>query len=260
MPRPHADPKIKARAFEIYKLVGPKPSAILGALETEFGPEAVSLRTISTWLSNFKELDTRLDDPFEWHRIGDYQLNGWGLSWESGEYLLMMQAYVESQVYTYDRAQEVMGTGTKGELPDTLTGPPRPPYNQLMPTVRQACWWWRVHLAARDMDMEKVWIMGTLYAIRELVSQLSRERLELGDLDAYLVHKPWEGESQESRYRRLIAQGRIPAIRSNPERLAAAMLQKNGEQMGVWIADPLDWSFTFMTTDSNEEKDHERQD
>ena len=252
MARPPADRRQKLRAFELYKLVGRKPSIIEQRLSDEFPDSAVSLRTINNWLRDFKLRDTQLDDPFEWHKLADYEANNWGLTWEAGEFLLGMQSYVEKQADVYDRGM-IFIVGTRGEdTPAVRTGElpesDRPIGNQarlLIATVRQACWWWRIHLAIPDLDEWYLWILGNAYAFREIAHEVLEEPLDLQDLDAFLAFRPWEDGKNEA-YQKAVARGRIPVLRSDLERLAGGILEKREELEEIVLSDPSDWSLTFL--------------
>lgn len=169
-------------AYELYKQLGPRPSAIRAELISEFSEDfTVSLRTISSWVAAFKALDTSPDDPFEWHRLEEYR-EKWSLPWESTEFILRMSTLI-----------------WKGRL-----GPSISP-----PTVRSVLWWWRVHIAAPDLDLGRVEREARRFVDRELEILLYGSPVEIDDLYAYLGFRPWDGEEQRKEWRQAIAEGRI---------------------------------------------------
>jgi len=192
MGRPRASEKQRLWAYGLYRQ-GFKASAIHAQLEEDFGKsnrwdeseDVVSLGTVKNWIRQFEELGasaTSLDEPFEWHRLEEY-----GLPWEAGEYLLRM--------WNFFKEGGVMR--------------PTPP-----PTARQARWWWRVHLAAPDIDMLNLWHLSQEFASRELVSDVLGKPLELGDLEARLAYEPWADDEKYRRYHHAIEEGRIPEMKN----------------------------------------------
>ena len=115
MPRPKANPEQHLQAYRLWQ-TGKGHTEIAVALEHEFA-NAVSERTISTWIRGFKALTPQtadLDSPFEWHRLGCY-----GLPWEASDFLLEMWRVIVT-----------------GQLIPVPVAPP---------TTRQMIWFWRVH-------------------------------------------------------------------------------------------------------------------
>ena len=183
MPRPKADPRQKLEAADVYRLVGSKPSVIHVRLIEKFGEEqAVSLRTVSSWIAEFKAKLSDLDESFAWHRMPEYQEKGWSLPWEASEFLLRMWR----RIWDGDRWEEL------GH-----------------PSVREAVWWWRVHLAAPDLELRKVEIWARRFALRELSQILFGDPSDVEDIYQALAYRDWESDDQRKIYERAISAGRI---------------------------------------------------
>ena len=94
---------------------------------------------------------------FEWHRLQEY-----GLPWESSDILLSVWKRV-------------------CHMREDSSTP--------LPTVRQARWWWRVHLAAPDVtDPMDLFLLAQRFVIREILSDLLGQSAEMRDLDAHLAY------------------------------------------------------------------------
>ena len=120
-----------------------------------------------------------LDKPFEWHLMEEY-----GLPWEASPFLLEMWA-------------SFLGWGKYFPISN--------------PSVREIRWWWRIHLAAPELDKEFIWRIAQWFLARELVQVLLNVPLELADLEAFLAYKPWVEANREA-YERAISHDMIPAI------------------------------------------------
>ena len=128
----------------------------------------------------------RRDQPFEWNELEEY-----GLPWEAGNYLLQMWVSVkEGEAFKVMDARFVI-----------------PP-----PTVRQARWWWRVHLAAPDLRPHETWCLAQRFSNREVAYDLLNKPFHIADLEAHLAYRPWESPGKLSIYRKAIGKGAIPAI------------------------------------------------
>ena len=225
MPRPRANPEQQRRAYERHR-AGFGPKAIVDTLSEEFGDEAVSPRTVATWVKGFKDLSPRtvgLDSPFEWHRMEEY-----GLPWEAGGFLLDLAMV----------------------LSETWIGQANPGSSSL-PTVRQARWWWRVHQAAPDVvhtGTEFGWAVGKINLIllaerfvwREMAHDVLGEPLEMDDLEAHLKHRPWESEERRAVYLSAVEQGQIPGLRLNKDRIA-----ENTKRLEA-IGETAEWAFSGL--------------
>ena len=180
MPRPRASAQQQLRAYELHKeSLG--PTAIWEALIKEYGDDAISQRTISTWIHGFKQKTKSreerggpdLDVPFEWQRLEEY-----GLPWEAGRYLLDMWV-------------------TLTERRDRLT-------------VRQARWLWRVHLAVPDMEDKITIDYWAAHLVRyELFKDVLGETIDTSGLMAILAHEPWADEEKLVAYMKAITDRRI---------------------------------------------------
>ena len=208
MPRPKSDPAQKLRAYELYKVIGPRPTVIKEALDNEFGEyEAVSLRTISTWLSEFKSLVTDLDDSFEWHRLEEY-----GLPWEASSYLLQMWAHVMRQALALILAITNKFTLSERTVDIGLSEPIQIPTESL-PTVREARWWWRVHLALPDLGNEDIQSISTAFAYEEMRHDVFGLSSDFDGLEAVVSLRPWEGDEAVTSYYQAVREGVVPLVR-----------------------------------------------
>ena len=165
MPRPRASSEQQLKAYKLY-IGGVGPTAIWEALIEKFD-DAVSQRTVSTWVRGFRDGTkareeqglTDLDVPFEWHRLEEY-----GLPWEASGYLIEMWAWYK-EFWT--------------SVATTLNRPEPPP-----PTVRQARWWWRVHLAVPEMEVQmNVYCWAEAFGRRELLHGVLGLPLYVNDLE-----------------------------------------------------------------------------
>jgi hypothetical protein len=120
------------------------------------------------------------DRPFEYHLMAEYDL-----PWEAGPFLLLMWVWVRD----------------KGPFPGRHGTMP-------LPSIRQARWWWRIHLIDPEMDNEHVWHWAQQFVARELVHDLLDAPMALADLEAVLAYRAWRPESREA-YDQAIQAGRI---------------------------------------------------
>lgn len=208
MPRPRSDPEQKLKAYGHYLKFGAKPSLIHAALKDEIGEyHAVSLRTVSSWLKEFKDYDTAIDEPFEWHRIGEYQSKRGGIPWEASEFLLSVKRFISRNAFSI----RFLGTG------EPPIGSPNMP--RIMPelfrlTVREARWIWRVHLAAPRMNIDEVIGLGKAFALREQAHDVLGQPFDVADLEAYLSLSGWDEDEKERRvYEGAVTIGLVPALR-----------------------------------------------
>ena len=185
--------KQKISAHKLYVL-GLSHSEILLNLETAFG-KAVSSRTLSYWIKYFKGLDREhvsLDIPFELNQIGSH-----GLPWESGEYLCdMWFETIRNPVVTRQM----------------ISIDPNPDF-AYTPTVREAKWWWRIHLLAKDdFNYSDVYLISVHYVDRELISLITDTSANYSDLDGYMTYKPWRDGIRGSEYMEAIKLGNLTNI------------------------------------------------
>lgn len=158
----------------------------------EFGESgAVSIRTVKNWLSEFKRNEAASTEgphgPFEWHRLEEF-----GLPWEASGYLLSIWAYFQDDMKDH------------WKLPWL--------------SVRQAHWWWKVHLTDSGIGTEDAFWLAQRFVIREQIRDVLGYKLELGDLEAHLAYRPWAGEENRNRYLEAVKDGRILSM---PKPLAA---------------------------------------
>jgi hypothetical protein len=204
MSRPQKYGSHKLEAYGLYqqrKALGENvsPLDIHEDLQETHPEGTASYRLVADWIREFKRQDDRqalLDSPFRWHLMEQC-----GLPWEASNYLLeMWRLNVEGNLIAY----EVI-------LADGSIGTP-----QLVPTNRQARWWWRVHRAAPNLSFSEVNILTDDFVLRELDHEILGLPLEMADLQAFLAYRPWEGlpedDSRYEAYRQAINQGRIPRL------------------------------------------------
>ena len=177
----------QGRAYELYQ-ENLGPTAIFDKLCEGF-EKPVSARTVSAWLRGFKELGkgvNDLDAPFEYHRMGEY-----GLPWEAGGYLMEMWAWARE--FWADLAEKL--------------GDTEPPH----PTVRRACWWWRVHSLVPEESMFDVYIWAQAFSWRELRHDVLDETVDMTGLSAYLAYRPWESAGKRFAYVQAVGHQRVPS-------------------------------------------------
>jgi len=200
MGRPKVSENQRLRAYDLY-LQRFGPSQIRKRLEEDFGEleTVVSLRTVKNWIRQFKDIveaDKSLDVPFEWHRLEEYVL-----PWEASPYLLKMWAFVQEGGVIMPR-----------------------------PTFRQVRWWWRVHLAAPEMNKFNVCHLAQRFVHRELASLVLGVTLELADLEAYLAYRPWASDSKRHAYFLAVERKRIAPLKDREQMIgdAIAISEKTG--------------------------------
>ncbi|MED5429232.1 MAG: hypothetical protein VX383_06180 [Chloroflexota bacterium] len=168
----------KVHAYSLY-LAGHSQTAILEKLKNQFRDNAISLRTLSRWISDFRNLPesiTTLDEPFQWDKSDLY-----GISWNNSLKLLeLCHYYYESEAKT--------------------------------PTGRQAIWWWRVSQAAPDLKANQISELGNLYTEREIMSIISNRPPVFDDLNAYITYKPYHTNRIRT-YARFINAYQVEAIK-----------------------------------------------
>ena len=183
----------KITAHKLYVL-GFSHSEILLKLEMDF-EKSVSSRTLSYWIKYFKGLkhdQDYLDNPFELHKIGDH-----GLPWESGDYLCDMS-------YELARKPIVSMQMTHGKLDNDLT---------FIPTIREAKWWWRIHLLAKDdFNYSDVYLMSINYVDREILSNITDTNANYSDLDGFMTYKPWRDQMRGNEYGEATTLGKLATI------------------------------------------------
>jgi len=157
-------------------------------------------RTVARYVKKYDELPDsvrQLDRPFEWHRLEEY-----GLPWEAGEWLLDLWFVAQ---------ESWLGTV-----------PPEDPFLSVL-TVRRVLWWWRLHLAApeverlgsaiaRDVGKIDLILLAEQFVTRELAHHVLGEELYLADLEALIAYKPWVEERLET-YRQAVKERRVPETR-----------------------------------------------
>lgn len=186
MARPKASVSQQMRTYELYR-EGCGPTAIFNQLCEGF-EDPVSARTVTAWLRGFRDLpkeSTVVDARFEYHRMGEY-----GLPWDGGCYLMDMWAWAGE--FWADLA---------GKL-----GDPEPP----RPTVRLACWWWRVHLLVPEESRLDVYVWAQAFSRRELLQDILGETVDMTGLSAYLAYRPWESAEKRFVYVQAVENDRIP--------------------------------------------------
>ncbi len=180
MPRSKVNPELHDFAYDLYR-EGAGPKAIYEAIWERFGDEAVSERTVATWVKGFKSLSPEtiaLDSPFQWHLMDRY-----GLPWEAGQYIMDILYLIEEiREVQKARAETIPRNGRVRITPH--------------PTARDALWCWRVHLAAPEIAttvgyLSDVYHLARQFAFREIARDVLASPVETADLEALLVYKPW---------------------------------------------------------------------
>ena len=169
-----------------------------------------------------------MDAPFEWTMLDAY-----GLPWETSAYLLELWVYVLEKQALVERGAS--------HLPEEFQLPPMP-----VPTARDARWWWRVHLAAPQLNQQQVWILGWTIALRELRHEVLLDSSDMKDLEAYLAYKPWESKEAKARYQRAIARGIIGPLQTEPSDLANAIGDPDVDHEGIWVPNLAEWNFSYF--------------
>src|SRR5919106_6757074 len=200
MPRPRKYSNHKLEAYGLYqqrKAKGEDVSALDLQVELEeLHPEGTaSYRLIADWVREFKQQDewqALLDSPFQWHRIEEY-----GLPWECGRYVLDL--YLKSSRY----------------------GDPERNVNYVVaPSVRQVRWWWRIHLAAPEVKGMDLILLAQRWVAREMAHDVLNVPLEMADLEALLIYRPWIGDQSRADYLLDVKDGVIPSLRHDPKQAA----------------------------------------
>ena len=200
MPRPKASPEQHMEAYRLY--MGKKgPKAIVDALCEKYGDDAVSERTVATWVKGFKGLSSGITDrdaPFQWHLMDKY-----GLPWEAGAYLMgVLHATEGRRNRERDMNKEPDPLGAVWTVSPTLTS-------------REALWCWRVHLAAPEVGQEvgrpflDVLHFARQLAFREIAHEVLGEPLRMADLEAVLAYKPWLSEERHEIYHKALDDGYV---------------------------------------------------
>ena len=248
MPRPRKYESHKLEAYDIYrqrKATGEGISAlgIQVDLEAEHPEGTASYRLIASWVKEFNNRDewqTLLESPFQWHKLEEF-----GLPWEASSFLLEMWVFVLKRQSLVERA-----VGTQARIG---TGPPIGVPPMPAPTVREARWWWRVHLAAPDLSNAKVWNLGNTFSLCEMAHHVLGRPSELGDLEAYLAYRPWTSDQAQKEYQRAIEAGHIPGLRTDVIDIASAISEQRGEEEGMWVPSSSSWGVTYLSWKPDEE-------
>jgi len=196
MSRPRADQDQRVAAYRMWKLaVGPAKihselKVYVGAGQYGDYAVVVSLRTVKNWLRDFRTLDAKLDDTFQWHRLEEY-----GLPWEAGSFLLGLWG----EVREINQSLRLLGWFRGSD--------------ERLPTVRQARWWWRVHLAVPEMETKiNVYLWAEEFCRLELYQHVLGKPMDAAGLEAYLAYKPWTDEGSLAIYNEALFSGRIPYL------------------------------------------------
>ena len=214
MARPREYDAHKLDAYQFYvqqKAAGGDDSAlnIRVLLEVAHPEGTASYRTIANWVKGFKnEAEWRdlLDSPFQWHLIEEY-----GLPWEASGYIMDILLKLES--WRVDQRE------WKRDHPDVVTTP--------YLSVREALWCWRIHLAAPEIgvtvgELGDIYYLARQFSSREVTTEILGKPLNLADLEALLMYKPWldfGGEEKRHRaYHSAVEQGSIPGLPSDKAR------------------------------------------
>ena len=172
-------------------------SQILMRLQNAF-VDAISARTLSNWISNFKSLDKEgisRDAPFQLHLIEEY-----GLPIEAS-------SYISEMIYelTTDPRLPIFPSNLAYEGIDS-------PWT---PTVREIDWWWRVHIMADDFSYQDVYLVASHYYVRDLLEEIGGIPADYSDLNAFMTYKPWISYGRTASYKVGIEWGKFTAIKAD---------------------------------------------
>ena len=187
-------------------------------------------------VAKYMKMVSLLDAPFEWHSMPDY-----GLPWEAGSFLLEMWHHVVSgdlaALVPVRRRLEVDPNRSASLGSDDGSVP--------SPTVRQARWWWSVHLALPELNRPKnlvdVLAFAQPFVVKEMLHDLLGEPLDLSALEAHLAFKPWASPERLSAYVTAYESGSIPGRHASEGffdamRIAKAVGIPGAAGVGAWIS------------------------
>jgi hypothetical protein len=250
MAPPKVNPMLHQEAYHLWR-DGNGPAAISKSLFKNFssdGQDVVSERTIAKWVKAFKSLtanEVDSDSNFHWHSMEQH-----GIPWEAGNYLNNMLYAIHSLNHSNSTA-------------DTLQMPRSCYCRDLQLSFRYAKWCWRVHLAAPEIGatvgkLSDVFFIAIQFGDREIFTEILEQPIEIEDLEALLVYKPWldvgETEERHSAYHRAVEQGTISSFytashtfNSHPE-----LLESQQNDLVFEEKQALDSSSTFQANIVNE--------
>ena len=207
MGRPRTEDQYRA-AFRLFLETEPTlgPTAIWRRLAEDFEKtDLVALRTVKAWMKEFRDrrrLDGPLDQLFSWRLIEDRQNELVDLSWDASPFVLGAWAwYLETP-----------------SIED-----PKPPLS-----FRQVVWWWRVHLAAPDVNVEDAYWLAQRYVVREQARIYLSDTGGTEDLDTQLAYRPWSDRGLHGMYHRAVREGRIKPINIESDWMFRSQLKKGG--------------------------------
>ena len=188
--------EVKAMVWQEYRVLQgehlePTAKAVLGKVQHILdlqGHECPSYEWVQKEVKVIKKKDNEnsqqklLDLRFEWSRMDEY-----GLPWEASAYVLgMWKEFLRQFHIAYG----------------------------IIPTARQAVWWWRIHLAAPKIDdPENLFYVANPFTVRELQHVILGRELEFSDLEAWLAYKPWESREHYLAYHQAIDYKSIRPLR-----------------------------------------------
>ena len=216
MPRPKKDPTIRITAYELFR-EGKGPTPICEALRATFGEDAVSERTVATWVKGFKELNQPvidLDSPFQWSQMDQY-----GLPWEASAYIMDIR-------YDFEKFREALRRVQESNRQDERV------IDRHL-TAREAIWCWRVHQAAPEIGaavgcLTDVRHLAIQFAFRELARDVLAEPLDIAGLEATLVYKPWLNVERHLAYHSAVDEGVIPPLPRHHDAMRKALRVSRG--------------------------------
>ena len=151
-----------------------------------------SEKTVYKYVKEYDEtkINEVSDRPFQWHELEAYEL-----PWEASKYLLDMCAFIWAfnRVYRFTSEEGV-------SLPE--------------PIVRQAKWWWRLHLAIPEAELQSVYLLAQRFTLRDLASDWLGIGFNVRDLEAYIAYRPWAGDDRREAYEAATQSGSVPALYS----------------------------------------------
>ncbi len=200
---------------------------ILLRLQAAFGGDAVSARTLSYWISNFKSLEKEginIDAPFELHLLEEY-----GLPIEAS-------SYISEMLYKLS---------WNPHLPMFPSNPAYEARNEeWKPTARQIIWWWRVHNMADDFSYEDIYLIASHYCVREILEEIGGIPANYADLNGFMTYKPWRSDERTIAYREAVDYGKFDAITA-ADYPTRGIFNEEGEWM-VGESIPVLWKWAQM--------------
>ena len=200
-----------------------KDNAIHDALM--FMDNAPTLRTIKGWVREFKKLN--IDDPLV--RSLRWEDFGGDLPWASADYVTTTAEVVKQRFF-----KDLMDLASRNHeqtmayINDEIDKIIKRKVKQRLPSVKEAQWWWRVHMTAPDLRRQEVYTLVQTILYRSSIEKVRGGKGDVGDILSFLAMKPWKSEANLNNYWTAVAMG---MVQSNP------IMPKRGESEIEQFAD-----------------------